>query len=284
MTKNTLKVYQSNALIKASYKLTPLQMRIIRYGSAQAREQNTGFSYKKPCLIKVQDFAEMYGHTDVKSLYQELKQSIQDLHRREVTIKESIKGSPEVKVTTCNWITERSYCDLLGYLHIVFNERTIPHFKELEANFTSYEVEQASGLNSVYAIRIFEHFKSEQWKRSDLGKHKCELTLEELREAFQLKDKYPSIKDFKLHVLDIAKSQINKHTPLTCSYVDIKEGRKITGFRFTFETKKQPDQKNKKSTNKLEPITNAYIEKHAQPGESYETARIRLQNLRDKKL
>ena len=43
--------------------------------------------------------------------------------------------------------------------------------------------------------------------------------------------------NFKAKVLDLAVSQINEHTDITVTYNQVKTGRNITGFTFTFKQK-----------------------------------------------
>lgn len=43
--------------------------------------------------------------------------------------------------------------------------------------------------------------------------------------------------NFKAKVLDLAVSQINEHTDITVKYEQVKQGRTITGFKFSFKQK-----------------------------------------------
>ena len=46
--------------------------------------------------------------------------------------------------------------------------------------------------------------------------------------------------DFKKRVLDLGIEQINEHTDITAKYKQIKKGREIVGFEFSFKEKSKP--------------------------------------------
>jgi plasmid replication initiation protein len=91
--------------------------------------------------------------------------------------------------------------------------------------------------------------------------------------------------DFKKRVLDLAVSQINKHTDISVTYEQVKSGRIITGFTFVLTIKdtnpnipqkKKPTKKN--SVNDIDTLlkNREWVSRHAQVGESWEDARTRL--------
>ncbi|MGP5135301.1 replication initiation protein RepM, partial [Psychrobacter cibarius] len=77
-----------------------------------------------------------------------------------------------------------------------------------------------------------------QWR--SVGKT-SQISLAELREKLGLVDEYQRIEAFKRRVLDLAITQINKHTDITAEYEQHKQGRVITGFTFKFKVKKNKD-------------------------------------------
>lgn len=64
-----------------------------------------------------------------------------------------------------------------------------------------------------------------------------EVDIEWLRDAFQLGDKYPAIKDFKRRVIDPAVTQINEHSPLWVQWDQRKTGRRVSHLVFIFGDK-----------------------------------------------
>ena len=92
-----------------------------------------------------------------------------------------------------------------------FNKDMLPYLTELSAQFTKYRLKAVAKMDSAHAIRLYELLA--QWR----GVGKREMAVDRLRETFHLGDRYPSIKDFKKCVIDVAVSQINEHSDLTAS-------------------------------------------------------------------
>jgi plasmid replication initiation protein len=113
-----------------------------------------------------------------------------------------------------------------------------------------------------------------------------EVSVEWLRDAFQLENKYPAIKDFKKRVIEPAVEQINELSPLWAKWNQRKTGRRVSHLMFTFgEKAPEKPQKpcKKKPTNTIKSASGArfgipqvVIEANALPGESYEDAALRL--------
>ena len=59
-----------------------------------------------------------------------------------------------------------------------------------------------------------------------------DCSFEVLKERFKLKDKYRKVNDFKRWVLDTAKKELDESSPYSFNYTELKEGRKVVGFRF----------------------------------------------------
>jgi hypothetical protein len=153
------------------------------------------------------------------------------------------------KVLVCGWVQSVVYMEEEGRVCLRFNKDMLPYLSELSAQFTKYRLKNVAKMDSAYAIRLYELLA--QWR--DIGKR--EMALDWLRETFQLGGKYPSVKDFKKRVLDVALTQINEHSDLTASYTQRKTGRNVTHLIFTF-TRKPPPQPAEESAQKAEARSN----------------------------
>lgn len=99
--------------------------------------------------------------------------------------------------------------------------------------YRKYELVTAMQFKSVYSMRIYELISGQ--------KRPLEFSIDYLREMFCIKDKYSNANDFKRWVLDIAKKELDESSPNSFNYVEVKEGRKVVGFKFfpTFHPDKQ---------------------------------------------
>lgn len=275
-------VYKSNALIEASYRLTPAEQRIMLVCIAQVRRDHP-ITDEVLYDVTVADYAALVG-TGSHSTYKELADAALRLKRREVWITErpNGKGSHEETLVT-GWVQSIRYRKNEGRVQLRFTKDMLPYLTQLTEQFTRYALSDVAKLTSSHAIRLYELLC--QWK----GVGQREVEIDWLRDAFQLGDKYPAIKDFKRRVIDPAVAQINEHSPLWVQWDQRKTGRRVSHLEFTFGDKaskkpktsakqKRPSKTENSLQGALFGIPRAIIEQNAKPGESYDDAALRLLN------
>ena len=123
------------------------------------------------------------------------------------------------------------YIENEGRISLRFNKDMLPYLTELSTQFTKYRLKAVAKMDSAYAVRLYELLA--QWQ----GIGKREVSVDWLRDTFQLGDRYPDIKDLKKWVIEPAVAQINEHSDLTASYIQRKTGREVTHLVFTFAPK-----------------------------------------------
>jgi plasmid replication initiation protein len=221
-------VCQSNALVQASYRLSLLEIQLVRFAIHQARETNTGLTPTAPCKISVSEFAKAFALQDTGNLYRNLRDASARLIKRSVTIPH-YNAEAKLSYTETNWLQDRNYCDGQGSLEVTFTRLVIPHFTRLDEEFTKYDLKVIGQLTSVHAVRLYELLKQYQ----KIGKR--ELKLAEIRDYLQLGDHYRQ-DNIKARVIDPAIEQINKFTDLRVNpkYQPIRTGRNITALLFKF--------------------------------------------------
>lgn len=91
--------------------------------------------------------------------------------------------------------------------------------------YRKYELAIAMKFKSVYAMRFYELMS---------GQKKPLFVLLEgpdgLRERFSLQGKYERVNDFKRYVIDVAKKELDEHSPYSFVAKEEKEGRKVIGW------------------------------------------------------
>lgn len=239
ITKKEL-VVKSNRIVEASYRLTLNEQRIILYAICRAREEQKGLFPDLPVTITAETFVKQFPSIDKSNVYGQLKDAMNALYTRSVTIHDTdlATGLPRVKET--RWISEKAYIDGAGHIQVVFTPKVIEHITRLESEFTSYALEKVGNMTSAYAIRIYEMLA--QYR--EIGTR--ELNLKWLRTALQIADdEYKLTGDFKKWVLDAAVKQINDHSDLKVSYESKKTSRSITDFVFKIKDKNAPPKSKK---------------------------------------
>lgn len=228
-------VVKDNALIQASYTLDLIEQRLMLLAIIEARETGKGIAPDSLLQIHAHTYAE---HFDVnkETAYTVMKDACKGLFDRYVTYHDKNPKTGRDRSFHCRWVDKIGYEKDTGIVYLRFTHDVVPLITRLEEQFTSYEIEQVRNLSSGYAIRLYELLI--QWRAT--GKTPA-FELDNFRQQLGVETtQYKTMSNFKKYVLDFAVKQINEHTDVTVKYKQQKEGRRITGFIFTFKTKTKP--------------------------------------------
>jgi len=285
-------VTKDNSLIGASYNLGVVEQRLIFLAIIEAREQKTLIEAGGLLRIYAQSYAKQFD-VEKHTSYEAMKRAVEGLYEAGFAYSKIDKQSGKMGRYKSRWVDKIGYIDDLGCVELVFASDVIPLITRLEARYTEYELKQVVGLQSEYAIRLYELII--QWR--SVGKTNP-ISLAELREKLGLVDEYKRIEAFKRRVLDLAVKQINEHTDITVDYEQHKQGRVITGFTFKFrikdkikkalESKRDADTPDMltslKMTDKQRGTFAAKLSRmselstHSKPGENYQQFAARIEN------
>ena len=97
--------------------------------------------------------------------------------------------------------------------------------------FTLYSLECALSLNSAQSIRLYEIFKSGQWKQQPVL-----YTLEQLKWVLDIpleNSTYNDFGAFRVNILERAQKAFKKHTDIVFTYIPVKEGRRVVSLEVT---------------------------------------------------
>ena len=268
-----LQIVKSNQIIEASYRLSVAEQRVILSAISQVRRDKP-VTDEVLYSVTAADLAELCG-TDPKTAYRDLQNAAERLQTRRVSLilePDGVTIRSKRRRVTC-WVQTVDYIDQEGRVEMRFGKDILPYLTGLQREFTRYALSDVAKMTSAYGIRLYELLV--QWK----GGHR-EVALDDLRRWLQLEDRYPSIKDFKRWVLDPAVEQINEHSPLMVSWGQRKTGRKVTHLVFDYAPKKPAKAVGKApAKRKAGKISDAEIAKQARPGETWEAARARLNQM-----
>ena len=225
-------VVKDNALIQASYTLDLVEQRLMLLAIMEARETGKGIAPDSLLQIHAHSYAEHFN-VNKETAYTVMKDASKGLFDRYVTYHDKNPKTGKDRSFHCRWVDKIGYEKDTGIVYLRFTHDVVPLITRLEQQFTSYDIEQISSLNSAYAIRLYELLI--QWR--SVGKTPV-FELEQFRQQLGVEEvKYSRMSDFKKYVLDFAVQQINEHTDITVKYDQHKQGRIITGFTFKFKVK-----------------------------------------------
>ena len=225
-------VVKDNALIQASYTLDLVEQRLMLLAIMEARETGKGIAPDSLLQIHAHSYAEHFN-INKETAYTVMKDASKGLFDRYVTYHDKNPKTGKDRSFHCRWVDKIGYEKDTGIVYLRFTHDVVPLITRLEQQFTSYDIEQISSLNSGYAIRLYELLI--QWR--SVGKTPV-FDLQRFRQQLGVEEtKYSRMSDFKKYVLDFAVQQINEHTDITVKYDQHKKGRVITGFTFKFKVK-----------------------------------------------
>ena len=279
--KNNL-VVKDNALIDASYNLDIVEQRLILLAIIEARETGKGVTHDSLLEVHASSYINQF-HVEKHTAYKVLREAAKALFNRYVTYHDINPNTGKDRSFHVRWVDKIGYEQDSGLVYLRFSQDIVPLITRLEANFTSYEIQQISNLSSAYAIRLYELLI--KWR--SVGKTPIFDLATFRKQVGVLDNEYSQMSDFKKWVLHFAISQVNEYTDITVSYEQHKAGRVITGFTFSLTQKKRPkDVTPKPQKNKSTPIEDLntllkdkkFLEKHAKAGESWDDVRSRLKN------
>ncbi|MFC3606961.1 replication initiation protein [Stutzerimonas tarimensis] len=263
-----LQVVKSNHIVSASYRLSVAEQRIILSCIAQVR-RDQAVTDEILYSVSAADIAQLC-QTDQATAYRDLAVAAERLFDRRITILFEPDGSsrPARKRLT-RWVQTVDYIEKEGRVELRFGKDILPFLTGLTEQFTRYELSAVARMTSAYAIRLFEMLA----QYGSVGSR--EVSLEQLREWFQLEGRYPLMADLRRWVIEPAVAQVNEHSPLQVEWLPKKTGRKVTHLQFTFrnKTKKVPEGTKQDPKRK---VTESELSRLARPGESREQALARL--------
>ena len=260
--KNDLVVMDNN-LIRASYKLTANEMRLVLCALAQIpkdAEVDPGKAY----YITKEDFVKL--GVEPKNVAREIREACSELLNRIVVVDtamgklkfhwlhsvlhfkseifERLKKEYPKSKNDEEFIQQLRKYNLLDSLpiiaksddnivaRIVFHENMIPYISQLKEQFTKLNLKDVFQFSSFYSFRFY--LMMMQFKETGF----CKISIAELRDSLDLNNKYQLFADLKKWVIDTAIDEINEKSPHTVGYELIKKGRTYTHLELRFKEKK----------------------------------------------
>ena len=245
MSKETI-VYQSNPLVEGRRDFSLIETRLFYIGlrdiAPKLTSKNTpwqrGHKDFPHTFIPAKDLIEIFGND---KYYNTLKNICRDFAKKTVEIKGVEDGDYEIYPV----FAELSYKKSKG-LTLEFNSKMAPWLLELaDKPFTKLPFEQVWALRSSYAIRILELVLQYQNTKT----HERIISLDDLKQYLGMPlDSYEGRTDmFRRRVVEGSVKDINEKTSYKVEYDNVKDGRKIVGFKFKLylpaELKKEKQKK-----------------------------------------
>jgi plasmid replication initiation protein len=170
------------------------------------------------------EFSHNFG-LDVKNAYLLLKRAGSKMMKSFITLEH-----PELFETWQIGITSfAKYNQKQGSITIRFTEEIMPYLAQVKQKFVLYNIKEIANFGSLYTTRLYELIQ----EFKDTGV--LLITVEKLREAFAVADKFKLYGLFKQYTFAHACNEINDQTDYNITFTEIKTGRKVTSVQFEFK-------------------------------------------------
>jgi len=214
-------VIMANDIVRGKQDMTLQEARIIRLLITQVVKEDKDL---KTYSCKITELAE-FLNIPPNNLYRDINTICDNLIQRIVRVG---TGNPKQPWEKFQWIQLAKY-DGNGTLTLMLSNQIQPYVIELNEKFTQYRLENILELSSFYSIRLYELFKSDEFKGSEY----LEYSLVYLREFFECENKYKLFSDFRINVIEVAIKEINDKTDFKIKKIDyVKKGRAINSIKF----------------------------------------------------
>ena len=221
-------VRKANDLIqKCRYSLTVQEQKIVLFLISMIQPEDDDF---KAYSIPIYDFCQVCGIHGGGRDYQEIKKTIASLYKKSIGWVTHTDGS-EIFLT---WLAYARILPGTQTVEIELNKWLKPYLLGLKANYTTYELEYPLHFNGKYSVRLYELVKSVQYNKN--VDYQKQFTIDELRGMLDAGN-YKRFCDFNSRVWKPAVDEVNALSDKTLTYVQTKNGRKVTGLLLTIHEK-----------------------------------------------
>lgn len=224
-------VSMSNALTRAAHGLSLAEKRIVL--SAVAKLDSRTPPMLDPCpLVRITaaEYAETFG-LDMDTAYDQLKEGGKNLYNRSISFYEPAfkRGKEVLKLTQMRWVGQATYHDGEGWIELGFWHLVVPHLMGLKRQFTSYQLQQATRLRSVYTWKLLELLM----RFSDTGW--AEYTIEDFQASMDATEsQIANFGKLRTQIIEPAIKELTTKDKWLIDYQPIKAGRRVKAIRFDF--------------------------------------------------
>lgn len=229
-------VTMNNALTRAGHGLSLSEKRLVMLAVSKLDSAKVMKAGEVLPSVKVTalEYARTYGLDPTSGVaYEALKDAAKSLFDRRITFFEPAykRGGKPLEATIrtdMRWVGKCKYHDGEGWVQLAWWPDLVPCLVGLKRQFTTYKLQQASALRSVYSWKLLEllsRFKSKGW---------AEYSIEDFKASMEAP---PSLTDFaqlKRRVIDPAVRELVEKDNWSIDWESIKAGRKVSALRFTF--------------------------------------------------
>lgn len=231
-------VTMSNALIRSGQSLSLSEKRIVAAAISKLDSRTPIKPGDVPTTkLTAAEYAETFG-VSLDTAYNQLQEAAKHLYERSIVFYEAAykrNGQPLKPITVqMRWVGSVHYHEGEGWVELHWWPRIMTHLVGLKKQFTSYQLQQASALRSIYSWRLLElltRFEANGWAEYDIEDFATAMdATEKQRENFA---------KIRTVIIEPAVKELIEKDGWIIEWKPIKAGRKVKILRFDFSRDKQ---------------------------------------------
>ena len=127
------------------------------------------------------------------------------------------------------WVGRATYHEKEGWVELVWWHEIVPQLMGLRQQFTSYQLQQAKALRSIYSWRLMELL--ERFKSSGRAEYSIEDFCTSMEATEKQRQDFAAI---RRKIIEPAIKELQSKNGWLIQWQPIKQGRKVVALRFTF--------------------------------------------------
>jgi len=218
-------VTMSNALARAGHSLTLSEKRIIATAASRLDSRRVlPFGQVPKTRISAMEYAEQFD-VDLNTAYEQLQEGAKKLFDRKLIFYEAAetrrgKPLPPTKVYM-HWVGSVQYQKGEGWVELGWWHELLPHLVGLHKKFTTYQLQQASALRSIYSWRLLELL--------------TRFHIEDFCVAMDATPKQAAnFAKIRTRIIEPAVKELQEKDGWIIQWHPVKAGRKVKALRFEF--------------------------------------------------
>jgi plasmid replication initiation protein len=175
-------------------------------------------------VLTAKEFSDIF-EVDIHTCYGILKKAVDKLMKTDIKV-ERIELKEVWRINICSMA---KYNKGQGYVSIKFTDDIMPYLSQVTKKFVLYNLKEISNFGSLYTTRLYEliqEFQETGWMLK---------SIDQLREAFAVGDKFKAYRDFKIKTFAHACQEINDNYDMGLRFEEEKKGRKVIAVKFFFK-------------------------------------------------
>ena len=217
-----------NEVVNGKYHLPLLEMRMLMALAGHISKNSEGFECYS---IPVKELAEFMMLNETTQ-YTVIRKLARNLRRRELFFEWFARPDSKKKSwLTTGWFDYIMYDDETMSIEYQFASKIEPMLLQVQKAYIQLQCKPLMAFKCMYSNRLLMLIM--EWENIQPRK----ISIDELRDMFQLTEKYKLYADFKRFVMEPAIKEINAMSDFTVRVTPLKTGKSYTHYKFYIKRK-----------------------------------------------